>query len=314
MASCCKARCAAAYDLVVHLTEHPRGAWLVRLLRAALQRRAAARRRGHRFWRKSFTHLFSQAANARRHTVERNLDALRRIGVYPATDERRLTLVPGAPPRPASTRCWRSKACAANELHPLHPASRWLFKCWPEERNAELIRALHAARRADRCSPPRRTRGRLEMVARILGARPGAAIDLAGQLSLKETGGPECPREAVRRRRLGADAHRGRHGHADAWRCSALPANWSGDPGRCRTGSSQRRAPVPALRHRRLRRRQDVGVPDDAAVDARAGAQSTNWRRGRASLKLALVRQKYNPYGGAERFVERALARSQDSR
>ena len=43
------------YDLVVHLTEHPRGIWLARLLRP---RYSVAREldRAHWLWRKSFTH------------------------------------------------------------------------------------------------------------------------------------------------------------------------------------------------------------------------------------------------------------------
>jgi len=56
------------------------------------------------------------------------------------------------------------------------------------------------------------------MVARILAQAEGA-IDLAGQLVAQGDGGPERPGKAVRRRGLGADAHRGGHGHADWWPC-----------------------------------------------------------------------------------------------
>jgi heptosyltransferase-3 len=80
------------YGLIVHLTEHPRGAWLARALGA---RYAVAPRVPDRgaFWAGSFTHLYPLAA--RRHMLEVNLDALRRIGVQPEPAERKVEFVPG---------------------------------------------------------------------------------------------------------------------------------------------------------------------------------------------------------------------------
>lgn len=171
------------YDLIIHLTEHPRGAWLVRLLSP---RFSVAPRIGGagRFWRKSFTHYFARPSNARRHTVERNLDALRRIGVYPGANERALVLVPGAAAEARVDALLAQHGLAPKSFLHLHPTSRWLFKCWPQDRNAELIRTLLA--RGERlvvtAAPDAREK---EMVARILSQAPGA-VDLAGQLSLKE--------------------------------------------------------------------------------------------------------------------------------
>src|SRR2546427_1993268 len=48
------------------------------------------RSRQPRLWKKSFSHLVPLPPHARRHRVEVNLDALRRIGVQPREDERRL--------------------------------------------------------------------------------------------------------------------------------------------------------------------------------------------------------------------------------
>src|SRR5262249_26969325 len=61
------------YGLIVHLTEHPRGAWLARTLGA---RYSVAPRMSDAsaFWAGSFTHLYPLAP--RRHMVEVNLDAL----------------------------------------------------------------------------------------------------------------------------------------------------------------------------------------------------------------------------------------------
>src|SRR4051812_28737914 len=59
------------YDLIVHLSEHPRGAWLARMLGARYSVAPAVKGRGA-FWRRSFTHRYPLAA--RRHQLEVNLD------------------------------------------------------------------------------------------------------------------------------------------------------------------------------------------------------------------------------------------------
>src|SRR5512139_2865371 len=64
------------YDLLVHLTEQPRGAWLARALGVRYSVAPVVPDRG-RFWARSFTHLYPLARNGRRHKVEANLDALR---------------------------------------------------------------------------------------------------------------------------------------------------------------------------------------------------------------------------------------------
>jgi heptosyltransferase-3 len=74
-----------SYGLLVHLSEHLRGAWLARTLGARYSVGPQVPGRG-RFWAGSFTHLFLVAA--RRDRVELDLDALRRIGIYPEPSER----------------------------------------------------------------------------------------------------------------------------------------------------------------------------------------------------------------------------------
>src|SRR5690349_21657773 len=82
------------YDLLLHLTEHPRGLTLAHLLRP---RFAVTRERSgnDRLWRRRFTHFYRLPRNTPRHAVEANLDALRRIGIYPDAADKRLVLVPG---------------------------------------------------------------------------------------------------------------------------------------------------------------------------------------------------------------------------
>ena len=85
---------ARSYDLILHLTEHWRGAWLSRILRPRWAV-GCTRSDAGALWRRSFSHLYKVSGGLPRHTVERNLDALRRIGVWPAPAQRRLVLVPG---------------------------------------------------------------------------------------------------------------------------------------------------------------------------------------------------------------------------
>ncbi len=174
---------ARRYDLLVTLTEHPRGASLARLLRPRYAVAPEQPGRG-RLWRNSFTHLYRLPRNGRRHTVEIDLDALRRIGVQPRADERGLVLVPGAEATGAiAARLASLGLDAAGFIH-VHPASKWRFKCWPAERTAALVDALardgHAVVLTAAPSEPE-----LELVRAILAACTSAPIDLSGKLSLK---------------------------------------------------------------------------------------------------------------------------------
>ena len=173
------------YELLVHLTEHWRGAWLARLLgvRWAVAPRVGGR---GRLWKRSFTHLVSAPLASGRHVVEANLDALRRIGIHPGVDERALTLVAGSAAEERVTRLLADHGLAHQSFVQVHPASRWRFKCWPPEKMAGLIDRLHAegVKVALTAAPDA---AEAQMIADIQSriAQPVAA-NLAGQLSLKE--------------------------------------------------------------------------------------------------------------------------------
>lgn len=136
-----------AYDLVIHLTEHWRGAWLARLCAARWAVGPEIKARGKR-WKKAFSHRYGQPRNPGRHVVESHLDALRRIGVYPGppeSGERRLSLVPGAAAEAGVDALLNTAGIAPGTFIHIHPASRWFFKCWPVTSMVTLIRQLQAA-------------------------------------------------------------------------------------------------------------------------------------------------------------------------
>lgn len=175
---------ARGYDLVIHLTEHPRGAWLARLCGARWAVAPVVKQRG-RFWNASFTHFFAKPKNALRHTVEINLDALRRIGLYPAAGERALTLVAGEAAEAKVEALLRNYGVTPGEFIHIHPASRWHFKCWPVEQMAQLIERLQAdSRQVVLSAAP--DSAETAMIDAIQSRLSRPAVSLAGQLSLKE--------------------------------------------------------------------------------------------------------------------------------
>lgn len=117
------------YDLVINLTEGDRGA-IAALLSRAKVRVGFARRRDTWF----YTHIVKNCPTPR-HTVERQLDVARRLGLVP-TDKRVRLEIPSEVEAAVRAR--------VGERQPIvvHPFSRWKFKCWPHM--PELIRRLEA--------------------------------------------------------------------------------------------------------------------------------------------------------------------------
>ena len=173
---------ARRYDLVVHLSVHRRGAWLVRLLRP---RWSVAPRYAGAFWGSSFSHFYPAQSNPQRPTVESNLDSLRALGYEPTSDGKRVILVPGVAAEKHIDALLAGHGLERGKFVHVHPSSRWSFKCWPMDRFAALCDAL-----AQRgwplvltAAPDDKERA---MVAQVLAAAHTPLVDLSGRLSLKE--------------------------------------------------------------------------------------------------------------------------------
>ena len=175
------------YDLIVHLTEHPRGAWLTRLLGP---RYSVARHleHAHWLWRTSFTHYYRLPRRTPRHAVECNLDSLRRIGVQPAAADKALVLMPDAAASARVQALLAQHGLQSKRFVQMHPGSRWMFKCWPAESYAALLAKLTAGgiRVVLTAAPDPRERALLDAIVAAAGARAGSVIDLGGQLTLPE--------------------------------------------------------------------------------------------------------------------------------
>ncbi|MDP1735610.1 MAG: putative lipopolysaccharide heptosyltransferase III [Sulfuritalea sp.] len=186
---------ARRYDLVVHLSVHTRGTWLVRLLQP---RWSVAPRSRDGFWANSFTHLYPAQSHPQRHTVETNLDSLRALGLEPTATDKAVTLVPGAKAEARVAGLLAEHGAPAGGFVHVHPASRWPFKCWPAHRVAALCDELAAkglpivltsapdANEKALIAEVRAARDKIALLCTTFGSPPAPSFDLSGQLSLKE--------------------------------------------------------------------------------------------------------------------------------
>lgn len=170
------------YQLVVHLTNHWRGAWLAALLRPAWSVAPAV---DNPFWQRAFTHSYRLPRHTQRHTVECNLDALRRLGLYPTEEEKRVVMVPGEAAESKVDALLATHGLGPKSFVHVHPTSRWLFKAWSEQASAQLLRRFVADghRVVVTAAPDAREKA---IVGRILAEAAVDAADLSGALSLRE--------------------------------------------------------------------------------------------------------------------------------
>jgi heptosyltransferase-3 len=140
-------------------------------------------------WRRAFSHFYALPKGRPRHTVETNLDALRRIGIAPAPEDKRLVLAPGAAANRRIDELLAANALAPGAFTQLHPGSRWLFKTWPPARVAALVERLVSGgqRIVLTGAPDARERAIVdEVLAGLSAAARESVCDLTGQLSLRE--------------------------------------------------------------------------------------------------------------------------------
>ena len=179
---------ARRYNLVIHLTEHWRGATLCRLLNPTYSVVAKYPNRQNKFWKNSFSHHYPTPKKPY-HTVEKHLDALRHLGLFPETDDdTRTTFSIDHETSKHTDMLLKEHGLSSGQYILLHPTSRWLFKCWKEAYVAELIDSLqNKGLPVIVTSSP--DKGEMDMVARILSMCKTSPINIAGQTSLKLLGG-----------------------------------------------------------------------------------------------------------------------------
>lgn len=174
----------ARYDLVVHLTEHRRGAWLTRLVGPRYSVGPERNERG-RWWRRSFTHRYLVPKAALRHTIEINLDAIRRIGVWPSDADKAPMMVPGPVAEARAEQLLDKLGLARKQFIVVHPGSRWLFKSLPAKSTALILDQLNDDKWPIVVTGSRDPAERA-LIDSILAATKAPVVDLVAQLSLRE--------------------------------------------------------------------------------------------------------------------------------
>ncbi len=174
---------AQGYDLVINLTEGDRGAIAGLISKSPL--RVGFERKGKKLFKNAYTHTV-KICPGERHTVERQLDVLRCIGIFPSQEQRDLFLH-----IPEAAKARVTELLAQEEFHPghyilIHPVSRWRFKALSTQQIAQVIQGLHK-----RGLPIVLSSGpdaqELAMIAEICQlVKDVPLLNLGGKLSLKE--------------------------------------------------------------------------------------------------------------------------------
>lgn len=173
------------YDLVINLTEGDRGAIAAKVSRAPYAIGFDPEGGGMMQKKKCYTHLVKHTSRPR-HTVEKQLDALRCLGVYPELDERDLFFHIPEEARLKVETLLHEKGVEPGQFIQVHPVSRWMFKTLPPKTIGAVLHALHdKGEKIVLTASPDIVE--MEMNKKIQEIAP-FAIDLSGMTSLKELG------------------------------------------------------------------------------------------------------------------------------
>lgn len=128
------------YDLVLNLTEGDRGAFFTKYSGAKFK--VGYEFPGQKKWKHKVYDFLSKVCGPPRHKIERNLDILRRIGIFPKIEEREVQFIIPKQAKRKVEALLHSHQISSYLL--IHPTSRWRFKCWPIEKLRSFIQALLA--------------------------------------------------------------------------------------------------------------------------------------------------------------------------
>lgn len=174
----------AKYDLVINLTEGDRGALAARMSRGSCLVGFDPEDKGFFGKQSSYTHLVKNCKTPRHH-VERNLDALRRIGIFPGQRDKGLYYaVPDVATCSVAEKL--AKANVKSNFVVIHPASRWRFKCPDPQLIAQFIDQIEE-QVVLISGPDEHERLFIETILN-LAQRKDKVFNWAGALNLKELG------------------------------------------------------------------------------------------------------------------------------
>ena len=164
------------YDLVMNLTDGDRGAIISKFSKARVKLAFDPENKG--FWGKNniYTHIVKHCPQPR-HSVNKNLDALRRIGLKPK--DTKLILQP-------NEEVIKKLKQSFDDFVLIHPTARWRYKCLPKNHIRELIETL--LKRGQKVVVTGGTKDfEIRMVNDIVqGIKTPNLVNLGGQINLQQ--------------------------------------------------------------------------------------------------------------------------------
>ncbi|MCQ8895143.1 putative lipopolysaccharide heptosyltransferase III [Limnobacter humi] len=129
------------YDAVIHLTDQWIGALIAGFSRAPMRVEMEYAKRDKALWHACFTHRITPPPRGQAHAVELNLLCLTALGVDPAKVAGEMVLVPG-PAELQKAQSLLDSAGIRGRFVLIHPAARWPFKCWDDDKFADVVAHL----------------------------------------------------------------------------------------------------------------------------------------------------------------------------
>lgn len=175
------------YDLVINLTEGDRGALAAKISKAPFRVGFDPENAGMKGKKEFYTHI-ARHCHGIRHTVERNLDVLRAIGIFPKEEERELTFVISKKEEDLIQALLEENEIDPANFFLVHPVSRWLFKCLPEETMASIVSYLASlgGKVILTASNDEKEKAMNEKIAKLANSKN--VVDFSGKVSLKGLG------------------------------------------------------------------------------------------------------------------------------
>lgn len=167
------------YDIVLNLTSGDRGGFVAKISGAKI--RVGVQAKDGKKKSVFFTKLLRETVMPR-HIVERNLDIVRAIGIFPSPEERELFFF-----IPKEEREKVDKLVPSDFIL-IHPASRCSYKHWPKEKFTDLIKRLidRGEQVVISGGPSLEEKEYIQGILQPIAHLP--IINLAGQLGLKGLG------------------------------------------------------------------------------------------------------------------------------
>ncbi|MBM3200862.1 MAG: putative lipopolysaccharide heptosyltransferase III [Chlamydiae bacterium] len=176
------------YDLTINLTRGDRGAIASRVAKARY-RVGFETDKGMAGQKHLYTHLVKWS-DTKRHTVERNLDTLRILGIHPSWQARDLVMQFSFKEKAVANALLEQAGLEEGGYVLIHPVSRACYKNWTEEKWAEIIKNLLERNEKVALSGGFSQQELLyiDRILHIVGDDQSKIANFAGKTSLKELG------------------------------------------------------------------------------------------------------------------------------